>query len=715
MRILEINIQNFRKLLQCHIEFSEKTTLFVGANNSGKTSAMDALGKFLADRNFTFNDITISERSAINVIGERWIQKDCEEPTTITEWESLIQRNRMMTKEMLLEDHYIDDYVDDHVDREIESCFSASSPNNFFVFAGAGSGKTRSLINTLNFLDKEQGEKLLMKGKQIAVITYTNAACDEISRRLQYKSIFSVSTIHSFLWELIKNYQVDIKTWIMESVQKEIEELKQKQTKTSRGKAGEKRAETIKKKTERLAKIRSIQKFSYNPNGDNVGYDSLSHSEVIKMSTEFIATEPTMQDILTSKYPILLIDESQDTKKELIDALLIVCEKYGEKFIVGMFGDTMQKIYNDGKDNLAKCIPDNWVKPVKIMNHRSAKRIVTLANSIRSSVDDQKQQARSDAEEGTVRLFITSKSNNKEYVEKRVAEMMVQDTGDIGWNDEEDYKSLILEHHMAASRFGFSELYMPLSNSKKFDTSLREGSIPELSILSKLVFPLLVAYQSGNDFEVAKIIRKNSPLLNKEVFITGLNNQVELLRKAEEAVELLMKLWNDGKVPTCLEVLKSIRDTGLFKVGNRVDEVLADYSQDENEKITALRTALSAPFYELERYALYVSDNTRFATHQGVKGLEFPRVMVILDDAQARGFLFSYEKLFGVKAQSDTDEKNAHDGKDTSITRTARLFYVACTRAKKSLAIVAYTENEEMVRDTALANGWFLENEIYIV
>ena len=616
---------------------------------------------------------------------------------------------------MLLEDHYIDDYVDDHVDREIESCFSASSPNNFFVFAGAGSGKTRSLINTLNFLDKEQGEKLLMKGKQIAVITYTNAACDEISRRLQYKSIFSVSTIHSFLWELIKNYQVDIKTWIMESVQKEIEELKQTQTKTSRGKAGEKRAETIKKKTERLAKIRSIQKFSYNPNGDNVGYDSLSHSEVIKMSTEFIATEPTMQDILTSKDPILLIDESQDTKKELIDALLIVCEKYGEKFIVGMFGDTMQKIYNDGKDNLAKCIPDNWVKPVKIMNHRSAKRIVTLANSIRSSVDDQKQQARSDAEEGTVRLFITSKSNNKEYVEKRVAEMMVQDTGDIGWNDEEDYKSLILEHHMAASRFGFSELYMPLSNSKKFDTSLREGSIPELSILSKLVFPLLVAYQSGNDFEVAKIIRKNSPLLNKEVFITGLNNQVELLRKAEEAVELLMKLWNDGKVPTCLEVLKSIRDTGLFKVGNRVDEVLADYSQDENEKITALRTALSAPFYELERYALYVSDNTRFATHQGVKGLEFPRVMVILDDAQARGFLFSYEKLFGVKAQSDTDEKNAHDGKDTSITRTARLFYVACTRAKKSLAIVAYTENEEMVRDTALANGWFLENEIYIV
>lgn len=40
MRILAINIQNFRKFLQCHIDFSKKITLFVGANNSGKTSAI---------------------------------------------------------------------------------------------------------------------------------------------------------------------------------------------------------------------------------------------------------------------------------------------------------------------------------------------------------------------------------------------------------------------------------------------------------------------------------------------------------------------------------------------------------------------------------------------------------------------------------------------------------------------------------------------------
>ena len=106
----------------------------------------------------------------------------------------------------LRENDSVDNHIDDHVDEEIRECFSKEDPKCFFVFAGAGSGKTRSLINILTFLDKERGESIAMNGKQIAVITYTNAACDEISRRLQYKPIFSVSTIHSFLWELIKSY-----------------------------------------------------------------------------------------------------------------------------------------------------------------------------------------------------------------------------------------------------------------------------------------------------------------------------------------------------------------------------------------------------------------------------------------------------------------------------------------------------------------------------
>lgn len=86
-----------------------------------------------------------------------------------------------------------------------------------------------------------------------------------------------------------------------------------------------------------------------------------------------------------------------------------------------------------------------------------------------------------------------------------------------------------------------------------------------------------------------------------------------------------------------------------------------------------------------------------------------------MDDAQARGFLFSYEKLFGAKAKSDTDLRNEREGKDTGITRTTRLFYVACTRAQNSLAVVAYTEDVDSVKNTALSNNWFSENEIIVL
>ena len=165
-----------------------------------------------------------------------------------------------MTKIMPLEERSIDNHIDDHVDKEIQDCFSVDAPKCFFVFAGAGSGKTRSLINTLTFLDKERGESRLMNGKQIAVITYTNAACDEIYKRLQYKPIFSVSTINNFLWDLIKSSQAVTKEWMTQSVKKEIAEVRQKQLKRSGGQEGVKRQEAIRTKGARSEKCKKEKK-----------------------------------------------------------------------------------------------------------------------------------------------------------------------------------------------------------------------------------------------------------------------------------------------------------------------------------------------------------------------------------------------------------------------------------------------------------------------
>ena len=56
-----------------------------------------------------------------------------------------------------------------------------------------------------------------------------------------------------------------------------------------------------------------------------------------------------MQSILVNQYPFLLVDESQDTNKRIVDALLAVQAANVGRFSLGFIGDTMQRIYNDGK------------------------------------------------------------------------------------------------------------------------------------------------------------------------------------------------------------------------------------------------------------------------------------------------------------------------------------------------------------------------------
>lgn len=57
MKLNQVKIRNFRKLSDCTIDFDDTQTIFVGANNSGKTTAMSALRWFLDEPNrFTAQD-----------------------------------------------------------------------------------------------------------------------------------------------------------------------------------------------------------------------------------------------------------------------------------------------------------------------------------------------------------------------------------------------------------------------------------------------------------------------------------------------------------------------------------------------------------------------------------------------------------------------------------------------------------------------------------
>lgn len=94
MRIEFVEIANFRKLLSTRVGLSPERTVFVGANNSGKTSAITALRYFLVDRersNFCFNDFTLSHWPAINEMGSVWeATHSANQPLPKPEWDHVL-------------------------------------------------------------------------------------------------------------------------------------------------------------------------------------------------------------------------------------------------------------------------------------------------------------------------------------------------------------------------------------------------------------------------------------------------------------------------------------------------------------------------------------------------------------------------------------------------------------------------------------------------
>ncbi|OOG65631.1 ATP-dependent endonuclease [Rhodanobacter sp. B04] len=94
MRIEFVEIANFRKLLSTRVGLSPERTVFVGANNSGKTSAITALRYFLVDRersSFCFNDFTLSHWPTINAMGAAWeAEHVANQPLPEPEWDHVL-------------------------------------------------------------------------------------------------------------------------------------------------------------------------------------------------------------------------------------------------------------------------------------------------------------------------------------------------------------------------------------------------------------------------------------------------------------------------------------------------------------------------------------------------------------------------------------------------------------------------------------------------
>ncbi|MGB6229115.1 MAG: UvrD-helicase domain-containing protein [Litorimonas sp.] len=609
--------------------------------------------------------------------------------------------------------------ADEGVDATIKSCLDPEHFKHFFLFAGAGSGKTRSLKLALEHLLEHCGQELLKDGKRVAVITYTNAAVDEIKDRVQDNPLFLVSTIHSFAWDIVRGFNDDIREYLREKLAEDIKDLEAKEAKGRAGKASLERKRSIQSKAERLAALGGISTFKYNPNGDNSGRDSLNHQEVVDLTAHFLNSKSLLGQMLVNRFPIILIDESQDTLRALIEAFLTLSETHQSSFSLGIIGDMMQRIYGDGKHDLDQAIPETWETPIKKLNHRCPRRIVELINQIRTDHGDViVQEPRSDAKEGVVRAFIVNRAlNAPQEAENDIRKRMSAFVEGSDWSETGKVKTLVLEHHMAASRLGFSNIFDPIYKINQRRTSLLDGSYPPLRFMTHRVLPLVEAIHSHDDFEVARLMKKHSPLISKSELQSS--RQGESLQSASKGIKVLTRILsiNDLK---CVYVLKCVKKYRLFEVPEILETALelyvSDNEENESDPLTqegeALQTILDVPFSQVSPYRNYVEDKAEFGTHQGVKGREFPHIMAITDDAETRGFMFKYAKVFGDAELTETDQKNLQDGKDNAVHRALRLLYVICSRAEQSLALVIYTEDVATVAQQLEQKGWFNSQEI---
>jgi DNA helicase-2/ATP-dependent DNA helicase PcrA len=223
------------------------------------------------------------------------------------------------------------------------------------------------------------------------------------------------------------------------------------------------------------------------------------------------------------------------------------------------------------------------------------------------------------------------------------------------------------------------------------------------------------------------LLRKHCPLLAQEA-LPG-RSVSELLSGLRAATHRLRDLMAPGAGATNRDVLILLRDNELVTLDPRIVAYLDDMprpsssdgperNDDEEEasrEIVAMDAFLACPAEQLRGYRRYVQQQSPFSTQQGIKGAEFDRVLVVLDDDEGTHAQFSYDKYFRLKPPSARDLENLRSGKETVIERTRRLFYVCCTRALADLVVVYFSTEpalaEQRVREARIFADEAIFNE----
>ncbi len=533
---------------------------------------------------------------------------------------------------------------------EVYSCLDKGQ--SFRLEAGAGAGKTYSLVKALHYLIERYRNSMPRRNQKIACITFTNIAKDEILARIDKNPLVVCETNHSFCWSLIKGFQRQLQEMIQEIPlwQERIADI---------GGIGER---TI----EYTLGHRSIKPYHL----------YLHHNDILPLTIKLMESAKFRQ-LMVNQYPIILIDEYQDTDANWVEALKKLFLGRPNSPLFGFFGDHWQKIYGEGCGK----IEHSSVKEIsKEANFRSVPSVVNVLNRMRPELP---QFVVSPEDDGSVLVFHTNNWTGERQTGSHWAGDLPPEVGHTtleyvkdklvsgGWDmSAKATKILMLTHRTLANEQGYPNLL----GAFQYSDSLTAKNHPYIEYFVDRLEPACEAYLAKKFGAMFEALHSSLPLIRKpsdKVAWTASMNKLMELRAKATIGEVLDHL-NQTDLPRLPDTIKN-KERELQSFYRSNDDPLPD-SLIEIEKFRAVK------YSEMEAVRAYHSGFSPFETKHGVKGAEFENVLVIVGRGWSR---YNFGEMLELASLAQIPLK-----KQETFERNRNLFYVACSRPKRRLALL---------------------------
>jgi DNA helicase-2/ATP-dependent DNA helicase PcrA len=542
------------------------------------------------------------------------------------------------------------------------------------ILAGAGSGKTRVIVQKVMFLIKEKS----VRPNKIVMITFTNKAAKEMKERINKLlgdnvNLGYIGTFHSFCAMILRRsgeycgvasdfviYDAEDSSSLLKTILKEIG------TKYSPAFFASKISDA---KNKLITPERYLDFYSYYKSAEVADVyhkyqKELSKSHAVDfddliMKTVFLFQKnKEVLEYYQSKYTNFLVDEFQDTNLAQYILTKLLAGKLGNITVVGDFSQSIYSWRGANMDNLKSFEKDfNNVRTFQLKkNYRSTQKILDFAYDV-ISVNETHPilELETDQKDGDDIVFHTATNEEEEavFIAKKIIEL----------SRESDFED-------------FAVLYR---------TNAQSRIIEEVFLHYSIAYTLVGGTRFYERKEIKDILSYLRLILNPSDSVSL--NRIQKLGKRRflKFKNFYEKIKTDREQHTTEELISQILvETGYLELYDRENE--EDFSRLENiRELSSVAYRFTNLVEFLEQVALVQSEyftgekngerkeGVRLTTLHQAKGLEYENVFIagleegILPHSRAVDDLFQLEE-------------------------ERRLFYVGITRAKKNLYITNVTK-----------------------